>query len=192
MWALPERRGFGFLRGGSQSPIRLTSGKEAYSSPTPAEKGKQIFAIGREMHGELVRYDSNLRVLVPYLGGISATWVTFARSRRSVAYISYPDSTIWRANPDGSGKLQITFAPFEANGLAWSPDDKWLTFRGKTDSSPWKIYLMPSSKGETRSAHSRRNGTGYSHMVTRWNSHRVRGRATGSRQVKWKGDNPCV
>jgi len=146
LWAIPERRGF-FQRG-SQSPIRLTSGNAAYSSPTPAAEGGQIFAIGRETRGELVRYDSKLKELVPFLGGIAATWVTFSRSGRSVAYISYPDSTIWRANRDGSGKLQITFAPFEANGLSWSPDDQWLAFRGRTGSTPWKIYLMPASGGK--------------------------------------------
>ena len=146
LWAIPEKSGF--LRGGSQPPIRLTSGNEAFSSPTPAEKGGQIFAIGREMHGELVRYDSKLKVLVPFLGGISATWISFSRSGRFVAYISYPDSTIWRANRDGSEKTQLTFAPFEANGLEWSPDDQWLAFRGKTGDSPWKIYLMPSSGGK--------------------------------------------
>ena len=149
LWALSERRGF--LQRERRSPIRLTSGMQSYSSPAPGNQGTQLFAIGQETRGELVRYDSNLKEFAPYLGGIAATWVTFSNSGRSVAYISYPDLTVWRANPDGSGKTQITFAPFEANGLSWSPDDRWLAFRGRTAGNPWKIYLTPSSGGKPES-----------------------------------------
>jgi len=149
LWALSERRGI--FRRERQSPIQLTSGTQGYASPTPGKEGRQLFAIGRETRGELVRYDSNLKEFVPFLGGIAATWVTFSNSGRSVAYINYPDLTVWRANRDGSGKSQITFAPFEANGLSWSPDDKWIALRGRTAGSPWKIYLMPSSGGKPES-----------------------------------------
>jgi Tol biopolymer transport system component/DNA-binding winged helix-turn-helix (wHTH) protein len=146
LWALSERRGI-FKGGGSESPVRLTSGHEGYSSPAVSSDGKQVFAVGSEKRGELVRYDLRSRQFVPFLGGIAATWVSFSRSERSVAYINYKDLTVWRANSDGSEKSQVTFSPFEADGLSWSPDDKWLALRGRTPGKPWNIYLVPSSGG---------------------------------------------
>jgi Tol biopolymer transport system component/DNA-binding winged helix-turn-helix (wHTH) protein len=145
LWALPGR--WGVLGGNAEQPIRLTSGLQAYSSPAAGPDEKQIFAIGAESRGELVRYDLNLKEFAPFLGGIDATWVSISRSGRYVAYIQNPDRTVWRANPDDSGKTQITFSPFEADGLSWSPDENWFAFRGRTPGKPWNIYLVPSWGG---------------------------------------------
>lgn len=148
LWALSKRRDL--FRRDSDSPVRLTSGALDYSSPAVSADGREIFAFGTERRGELVRYDRDLKEFVPFLGGIAATWVSFSKSGDSVAYIDYPDLTVWKANPDGSGKSQITFPPFEADGLSWSPDEKWLTLRGRTRGKPWNIYLIPSSGGEVK------------------------------------------
>jgi len=145
LWALSEQA-LWFSRK-PQSPTLLTSGLQGYSSPLPSSDGKQAFGIGTENRGELVRFDPRSREFVRMLGGIPATWVNFSRSGSSVVYIRYPDSTVWRSNLDGSAKTQITFAPFEADGLAWSPDERWLAMRGRTPGEPWKIYLVPSSGG---------------------------------------------
>ncbi len=112
--------------------------------------GTRVFAVGTEKRGELVRYDSKLEEFVPFLGGIDATWVNFSKSGRSIAYIAYPDLTVWIANLDGNEKSEITFPPFEADGLTWSPDEKWLALRGRTPGQPWKIYLVPSAGGEAK------------------------------------------
>src|SRR5262249_4948579 len=146
LWAIPEGRSF-FQRE-SIKPIRLTSGLEGYSSPAVGTTGNQVFAIGRETRGELERYDLKLKEFVPFLGGIAATWVSFSSSRRSVAYVTYPDRTVWRANSDGKEKVQITSPPFEADGLSWSPDDKWLSLRGRNPGQPWMIYRVSSSGGD--------------------------------------------
>jgi Tol biopolymer transport system component len=85
---------------------------------------------------------------VPFLGGISATWVSFSKSGRSVAYIDYSNKTVWRANSDGSEQKQITFASLEAEGLSWSPDEKWLAFRARTPGKNWMVHLVPAQGGE--------------------------------------------
>jgi Tol biopolymer transport system component len=94
--------------------------------------GQQIFAIGNQRQGELVRFDSRVKEFVPFLGGISATWVVFSNSGKYVVYIEYPDDTVWKANADGSEKKQLTFSPMQVDGLDWSPDEKWLALRART------------------------------------------------------------
>jgi len=148
LWALSENRG-AFGRD-SALPVRLSSGLQGFGAPAVSTDGKHVFALGLQKRGELVRYDSRLHEFVPFLGGIWATWVSFSKSGRSVAYIDYPDETVWQANADGSNKTQITFAPLQADGLSWSPDEKWLAVRARTPGKNWMIYLVPSSGGEAQ------------------------------------------
>jgi serine/threonine protein kinase/Tol biopolymer transport system component len=148
LWAIPERRSL--LGVSSSAPVQLTSGPVGFYQPTISNDGKKIFTLGQQMEGELVRYDSSARGFVRFLGGISAYWVTYSRSRRSVAYINHSDHTIWRANADGTHKTQVTFAPFQADSLSWSPDEKWLAIRGRIPGKIWRVYVVPLQGGEPR------------------------------------------
>jgi len=147
LWAIPERQPLFGRR--VFAPVRRSSDLiDLSGSAAIGSDGKHIFAAGMKPQGELVRFDSSVHDFVKFLGGISATWVTFAKSGQSVAYIGYPDLTIWRAKADGSEKKQITFAPLQAEALSWSPNEKWLATRARTPGNPWKIYLIPSQGGE--------------------------------------------
>ena len=146
LWALAEKQGL--FAGNPGPPQRLFSGPQDYSLPFPSRDGNRIFTVGFHKRGELVRYDSRLREFVPFLGGISATWASFAKSGKSVAYIAYPDLTVWRANADGSGRTQITFSPLQVEGFSWSPDETRLALRARVPGKPWLIYLVPSQGGE--------------------------------------------
>ncbi|HEY6970666.1 MAG TPA: hypothetical protein VJA94_15765 [Candidatus Angelobacter sp.] len=148
LWAVSEQRKL--FAGDSAQPVRLSSGLQGYVLPVVASDGKQLFALGNQPRGELVRFDSRVREFVPFLGGISATWVSFSRFRRSLAYIDYPEMTIWRAEVDGSRKYQITFSPLQVEGFSWSPDEKWLALRARTPGKPWMIYLVPPQGGEPK------------------------------------------
>jgi serine/threonine protein kinase len=148
LWAIPERR---FLVGSAtRDPFQLTSGPPGYYQPSVNSDGKKIFVIGQKAEGELTRYDSTAHGFVKYLDGISAFWVTFSRSRRSIAYIRYPERTIWRANADGNDKQQVTFEPFQADGLSWSPDEKSLAVRGRYPGSNWRVHVVAISGGRPR------------------------------------------
>lgn len=142
LWAIPQRVN-------TADPVRLTSGR-SYSSPTISPDGSHIFALGREEHGELSRYDSRGKGFETYLDGLSGTWVSFSPSGRSVAYVRYPDATIWKANGDGSEPVQVTYAPWETDGLSWSPDEKWFLFRAREAGGPWNICVVPTSGGDIK------------------------------------------
>ena len=67
-----------------------------------------LIAAGTMQRGELVRYDPSTRQVSPYLSGISAGDLAFSRDGRWIAYITYPDETLWRCRIDGSDRQQLT------------------------------------------------------------------------------------
>jgi Tol biopolymer transport system component len=79
--------------------------------------------------GELSRFDTRTKQFLPFLGGISAQGVTFSKDGRYVAWVSYPDCVLWRANWDGSDPVQLTDPPMEVFLPRFSPDGKQIIFR---------------------------------------------------------------
>src|SRR6202022_2246030 len=89
---------------------------------------QRVFAVGEQPRAELVRYDSTSRQFVPYLGGISAGYVTFSRDGQWMAYTSFPEGNLWRSRADGTQKLQLTSSPVFAMLPTWSPDGSQIAF----------------------------------------------------------------
>lgn len=108
LWTLPESGG---VFRDDRAPVGLTNGPISYTGAVVSRDGKQIFAVGSTLRGELVRYDEKSREYVPFLGGISATDPTFSRDGKWVAYRSFPDMNLWRSRIDGSDRLQLTYQP---------------------------------------------------------------------------------
>lgn len=132
---------------GHNRPVQLTHGPLNYSSPAPGADGKNLFVIGGQEAGELVRWDSGSGEFVRFLGGIPAYSVSFSRDGQWVAYLRFPEATLWRMRPDGSAAKQLTFAPMHLLGFEWSPDGSQIAFLADDPGSPFKIYLIPSQGG---------------------------------------------
>jgi serine/threonine protein kinase/DNA-binding winged helix-turn-helix (wHTH) protein/Tol biopolymer transport system component len=145
VWALREKRPL--VHKGNAEPVQLTAGPLNYFSPLPSRDGKQIFLLGEQPRGELVRYDAKLQRTFAYLGGISADQVRFSRDGQWAAYITYPDATLWRSKVDGSEQLQLTFPPMQAGTPRWGTDGKRIAFVASTPGQPWKIYLVSAGGG---------------------------------------------
>src|ERR1039457_607567 len=105
LWVFDERRGL--LRRPQTEPVQLTSGPIRWNTPIPSKDGTKIFAHGVILRGELDRYDAQSGRPQPYLGGISADQVTFSRDGQFVAYVTFPEGILWRANRDGSHPVQL-------------------------------------------------------------------------------------
>src|SRR4029077_14487266 len=108
-WAIREK-GDAFHRV-SPEPVQLTAGPLSFFSPQPSVDGKRIFGIGVQLRAELPRYDAKSAQFVPYLGGTSATYVSFSRDGQWITYLSYPEGDLWRSRADGTEKLQLTRPP---------------------------------------------------------------------------------
>ena len=145
IWALREDSSL--FRKSRKEPVQLTTGPLFFSSPVPSKDGKSLFVVGAQLRAELVRFDLKSGELLPYLGGISGGELDFSRDGQWVAYISYPDDTLWRCKADGSDRLQLTYAPQRAAVPHWSPDGKLIAFTAAMPGKPWKISLISPNGG---------------------------------------------
>jgi len=125
IWAIPRSGG---LFKSQPVPVRLTSSPMPLGLPLPSSDGKKVFVVGRTVRGELVHYDSNSGKLLPLLGGISAEYVDFSKDGQWVAYVLYPEGTLWRSKVDGSERLQLSYPPSQAMLPRWSPDGKTILY----------------------------------------------------------------
>ncbi len=146
IWALARK---GRLARSEPKPIQLTSSPLLLSSPLPSKDGKRLFVLGQAHRGELMRYDLKSREFAPFLGGISAEYLTFSKDGQWVAYVSYPGGTLWRSKLDGSERLQLTYPPLYVMLPRWSPDGKKIIFFEfeVSSSKPARSYEVSTGGG---------------------------------------------
>ena len=145
LWAVRERGDL--LHKMSAEPVQLTAGPLSFGAPEPSFDGKKIFAVGEQSRAELVRYDSQSKQFVPYLGGISAGEVHFSPDGKWLSYVSFPEGDLWRCRVDGSEKLQLTSQPMFVTYAGWSPDSTQLAFATIEPGTPAQLYLISAAGG---------------------------------------------
>lgn len=143
IWALPRSRGL-FSK---TSPVRLTSTPLSLRDTIFSKDGTKVFVVGYDRRGQLVRYDVSSRTFQPFLGGISAEFVTFSRDGQWVAYVSYPEGTLWRSRVDGSDRMQLTYPSGQIILPRWSPDGKKIAFGEGFIDRPWRVFSISTEGG---------------------------------------------
>jgi len=145
IWAIREKAGL--LRKPSREPIRLTAGPIPTTYPLPATDGRKLFVLGTQLRGQLSRYDAKSRNFAPYLGGISATEVDFSRDGQWIAYLAYPEASLWRSKADGSQRVRLTSPPMRPSLPRWSPDGKRIVFYARRPGGLFTIYTVSAEGG---------------------------------------------
>ena len=148
IWALDDRRGY--FRPPSEQPFQLTSGPLHWGHLAPSKDGKKIFAAGYTSRGELARLDPKTNQFQPFLGGISADLVSFSKDGQSVAYVSYPEDILWKANNDGSERVQLSDLPLRPEWLSWSPDSTEILFMVSSPQGNAEAWIVSSRGGSPR------------------------------------------
>src|ERR1035441_10087271 len=148
IWALDERRVM--FRRPPAEPIQLTSGPINWGRPIPSKDGSRIFAEGTILRGEASRFDAKSKQLQPFLGGISAQGIVFSKDGKSIAYVSYPEGILWKADRDGSNPVQLSDLPIQALVPRWSPDGSQIAFSDITSANGRTIYIVSSEGGSPR------------------------------------------
>jgi serine/threonine protein kinase/Tol biopolymer transport system component len=148
IFALAESRSL--FRESVGIPTRLTFGPVKFSLPVVSLDAKKVFVLGRLQRGELVRYDSVSKQFVPFLGGISASDVSFSHDGKCVAYVSVPARILWRSRVDGSERLQLSNGPSVSALPRWSPDGKRIAYMSAEKGKPWKIFLIAAEGGTAK------------------------------------------
>jgi DNA-binding winged helix-turn-helix (wHTH) protein/Tol biopolymer transport system component len=142
IWAAHEFGGI--FRGFYRKPVEIYADPSLFYGPLPSTDGRKIFLIEAHGGGELVRYESNSRQLVPYLGGIWARYVDFSKDGRHVVYTLGGDYQLWLSNSDGTGARRLTFPPMFASGARFSPDGRQIAFGAGGVGVQPGIYLLPA------------------------------------------------
>jgi eukaryotic-like serine/threonine-protein kinase len=145
IWELQEK--ISWLHKNSLEPVQLTSGPLALFSPLPGKDGRKLFVVGKRPRGELARYESPSARFTPFLSGISAEHVSFSKDGMWVAYVTFPEGTLWRSKVDGSQRLQLSYPPLYASMPRWSPDGKQIAFFSVTSGKPSRIYVVSPAGG---------------------------------------------
>jgi Tol biopolymer transport system component len=145
IWAMPYTPG----QPGDEKPTKISTGAIDFRRPTISPDGRQIFAVGWQLRGEVVHFDPERERTLPLDGfeSTSAEWLAFSSDSSLVAYVSYPKADLWRSDNDGSRKLQLTFPPMRASNPVWSPDQRRIAFRGQVPREPWRIYVVSAEGG---------------------------------------------
>jgi len=143
VWAISQS---GWLPSREPKPVQLTFGPVSFECVVGSKDGKQIYALGRTLRGELSIYDSRAGTFRKYLNGISAGSTDFSPDDQWVAYVTHPQGNLWRSRLDGGDRRQLTFSPMgPVLGPKWSPDGRFLAF------TEWggqrKIYLVSADGG---------------------------------------------
>jgi serine/threonine protein kinase/Tol biopolymer transport system component len=159
IWSIQEAPGL--FRKSSRNPVQLTSGQMDSSAPVFGKDGKKLFVIGSVPREEIIRYDAKSGQFVPYLTGVSADSLAFSTDGSWVAYVTFPEGSLWRSKVDGSQRLQLTFAPMQTTMPRWSPDGKQIAFVGHTSGKPPKIYFIPADGGSAEQAMPGEKAEGY-------------------------------
>jgi eukaryotic-like serine/threonine-protein kinase len=148
IWALAEK---GNLFGkADRQPVQLTTGPMSFFTPLPSKDGKKLFVVGALARGELSRYDTKSAEFVPFLSGISADSVSFSKDGQWVAYVSFPEGTLWKSKLDGSQRIQLTYPPLTAVFPSWSPDGQQIAFYGIRLPQRAKLYTVATEGGTPR------------------------------------------
>jgi len=145
LYVLEERTRFPHKR--NSEPMQLTSGPTLIQGAVPSRDGKELFAIGGQPLGELVRYDATSQQFQPFLSGVSAIQLSYTKDGQWVTYMSYPEGFLWRSKTDGSERLQLTFLPMTIMTPQWSVDGKQIAFSAQVPGKPFHIYTISADGG---------------------------------------------
>lgn len=148
LWTFDERpRTFKVSSG---DPIQLAAGPMLWFGIVPGRDNRKIFAEGLVLRGELVRFDASSKSLQPLWHGISAEYVEYSPDGKSVAYVTYPQGVMWRANRDGSNPVQLTDPPVYPILPRWSPDGSRIVYFSVGYGERRRAYVVPAEGGEPK------------------------------------------
>jgi Tol biopolymer transport system component len=64
-----------------------------------------------------------------------------------VAYVTFPDSILWKSKIDGTQRVQLTYPPLVPLLPDWSPDGKQIIFYALSPGQKAKMYLVSVDGG---------------------------------------------
>lgn len=143
IWALPEKRCFWLFQ--RSEPTEVYAAPSDIASYVFEPSGRRIYLVSGGPTQEVVRYDADLRQFVPVQPPLPGGPV-WSPDGKWVAYVD-ANQYMWKARPDGSEHLQLTFPPMQVFSVAWSPDSKRIVFHSLQPGQPGKNRIVSAEGG---------------------------------------------
>jgi Tol biopolymer transport system component len=149
IWAIRDKHSLlDFFHRSSETPFQVTSGQLSSLSPVFSPNGKKLYVMGQQKRGETEKWDAKTGQWVQAFGGLSAEMPNSSPDGQWMAYVQFPEGTLWRSRVDGSERLQLTFAPIIVPNHFWSPDSKYIFYSGLSNDQQPESYRISVAGGK--------------------------------------------
>ena len=145
LWGVRETSGL--FRKSAATPFQITAGPMHFFNYVLDPSRNVLYAISAKNHGELQRYDSTRKRVVPYLSAMSAEALSFSPDGAWVAYVKFPQGELWRSRTNGSDALRLSPSPLITAFPSWSADGSRIAFAGQSAGQYFQLYVVPANGG---------------------------------------------
>jgi Tol biopolymer transport system component len=88
---------------------------------------------------------------IPFLRAFKIPWTWLTRvwsfSTTRVAYVTFPEFSIWVSQLDGSNRRQLTFPPTYAFLPRWAPDGSRIVYTDLRAEGRSRVFIVPRDSG---------------------------------------------
>jgi len=154
--AYPGGEGFLFTirLAGYKNTKRLEIASRGASSPAVARKGGRLAFVRNVFHSDVWRLELGGKPQPLLVSSAADSSAQFSPDGERIAFQSSRGGeglSIWLANADGSGLVQLTRGPEDRHGSpSWSPDGRWVAFDARTNEGHWIIRVIESNGAQSR------------------------------------------
>jgi WD40-like Beta Propeller Repeat len=64
-----------------------------------------------------------------------------------LAWVQYPEGTLWKSRADGTAQQPLTSKPLEVHLPHWSPDGRRIVFVARSPEAPWMALYVAAADG---------------------------------------------
>jgi dipeptidyl aminopeptidase/acylaminoacyl peptidase len=139
--------------GNAGSITRLAEDAPEFDGSVRTGGGNAFYAVGTDRLGELQAYNSAREVWQSLLDGISVDTLEYSPDGERVAYVTYPQRTLWVRQTNGKRPIQLTSPPLEAAFPRWSRDGRRIAFSAaESPDKPMRLYIVDADGGPVKPA----------------------------------------